>query len=292
MLHEHRVLTSTQIRQLAFPSTRSANQRLLELYRWRLLDRFQPFLTRGSAPMHYVLDVAGAAVLAAEHGLDIKDLAYRREQAIGIAHSLRLAHTVGVNAWFTTLVAHARHHAHAQLTTWWSETRCARLFGDLVRPDGYGRWASHGHLVEFFLEYDLGTEPTTVVAGKLSGYAALAAATDIATPVLIWIPSTRRETAVRRALDTTWRRLDNPETVPVATAAADLCSDADPAADVWLPLGNDSRRRRLADLSTAWQHLDDPPTTGSSAADPGVSTQGPGHLSVPDPMPPELKDGR
>jgi hypothetical protein len=72
MLHEHRVLTSNQITALAFPSFRSGRQRLHELYCWSVLDRFQPFITLGSAPMHYVLAPAGAAVLAAEHGLDVK----------------------------------------------------------------------------------------------------------------------------------------------------------------------------------------------------------------------------
>ena len=65
VLAEHRVLTAGQIAQLAFASTRTANRRLLSLYRWRVVDRFQPYLTSGSAPMHYVLDTAGAAALAA-----------------------------------------------------------------------------------------------------------------------------------------------------------------------------------------------------------------------------------
>jgi Replication-relaxation len=143
VLHEHRVLTSTQITQLAFPSARAANHRLLQLYRWRVLDRFQPFLTLGSAPMHYVLDTAGAAVLAAEDDLDTTTVRYRHDRALGIAHSLRLAHTVGVNGFFTALVATARNSrdgVERAVTAWWSEARCARHFGDLVRPDGYGRW--------------------------------------------------------------------------------------------------------------------------------------------------------
>src|SRR6201999_2997099 len=43
MLHEHRVLTSTQLTQLAFTDTRLANRRLRELYQHRVVDRFQPF---------------------------------------------------------------------------------------------------------------------------------------------------------------------------------------------------------------------------------------------------------
>ncbi len=91
MLHEHRVLTSHQITALAFPSFRSGRMRLRELYLWGVVDRFQPFVSVGTAPMHYVLAPAGAAVLAAENGLDIKELGYRHDRAFGIAHSLRLA---------------------------------------------------------------------------------------------------------------------------------------------------------------------------------------------------------
>lgn len=58
---EHRVFTTTQLTHLAFGSARTANQRLLQLYQWRVLDRFQPLLAVGSAPMHYVLDLSGAA---------------------------------------------------------------------------------------------------------------------------------------------------------------------------------------------------------------------------------------
>lgn len=290
MLHEHRVLTSTQIRQLAFPSARAANQRLLELHRWRVIDRFQPFVTRGSAPMHYVLDTAGATTLAAEHGIEPTDLGYRHDRAIGIAHSLQLAHNVGVNDWFTALVAHARHTPDTTLTAWWSETRCHRHFGDLVRPDGYGRWRDHDMAVEFFLEYDLGTEPTRTVAAKLHDYAALAAATGITTPVLIWLTTARREVTVRTALKNAWQNLDTPDAVPIATAAADLLSEAappSPAAPVWLPLDT-SDQCRLAELAAAWPSLDQ--TTPPTAPNPDMThavTTGRAALPAPKPMPPE-----
>ncbi|WP_197288491.1 replication-relaxation family protein [Nocardia sp. NRRL S-836] len=94
MLWEHKVLTAHQITALTFPSFRSGRMRLRELYPWGVVDRFQPFVTLGTAPMHYdVLAPAGAAVLAAEDGLDIKQLGYRHDRVFDVAHSLRLAHT-------------------------------------------------------------------------------------------------------------------------------------------------------------------------------------------------------
>lgn len=108
MLHEHKVFTTQQIVELCYPTMRAANHRLLDLFKWRVVERFQPFVSSGTAPMHYVLDIAGSVALAYEDGLDPKQLGYRHEDAIGIAHSLRLAHTVRVNGFFTSLVALSR----------------------------------------------------------------------------------------------------------------------------------------------------------------------------------------
>lgn len=265
MVFEHRVLTSGQLTTLAFPSPRAARQRLRELYQWSVLDRFQPFRTLGTNPMHYVLGPAGATVLAAEHGLHAADLGYRRDRAFGISHSLRLAHTTGVNDWFTALIAHTHHHRTHTLTAWWSETRCARHFGDLVRPDAYGRYTTNEDEVEFFLEYDTGTENLTRVAAKLPGYAALAAASTITTPVLIWITSPRREAPARRQLTDALTSLDHPHLVPIATTTPShldpTTGHPSPADPVWLPLTSPvpGQRVGLHHLPHAWPHL--PPPT-------------------------------
>lgn len=304
MIHEHRVLTTDQLTAMAFPSERSGQIRLRELFLASVLDRFQPYTPAGAVAHHHVLGPAGAAVLAAEHGIDIAALGYRRERVNAIAHSLRLAHTVGVNDFFTALIAPTNPTASARpygsrVTAWWSETRCTRLFGDLVRPDAYGRYTptrpGHGREVEFFLEYDTGTEALGRLAGKLPGYAALAAATAITTPLLVWLPTARREVGVRRLLRHAWAGLDLPRTVPLATAAADLLDPADPHAGpadpVWLPLDpQTSGRLPLAALADAWPWLP-PPHTGEQADDvlvpaPMASRDVERQLPAPTPMPP------
>lgn len=299
MIHEHRVLTAHQITALAFPSFRSGRMRLRELFQWGVLDRFQPFVSVGTAPMHYVLAPAGAAVLAAEDGLDVKELGYRHDRAFGVAHSLRLAHTVGVNEWFTALVDHARHadpSERAALDAWWAEARCARHFGDLIKPDAYGRWSSQGQTVEFFLEYDFGTEVLGKLTSKLTGYAALAEATGITTPLLVWLPTSRREATARRLLHRAWRDLDDSDSVPVATAAAELLNPTaahpSPADEIWLPLdshGVTPTRRGLHRLLGAWPHVP-PPVT-----DPDDDQDSAGSLALmapaPAPMPPASSRG-
>lgn len=310
LLHEHRVLTTTHIQDAAFPSGRSARQRLRDLYLWRAISRFQPFQQLGSAPMHYVLGPAGAAVLAAEHGLEVKELGYRHDRAMGIAHNQRLAHTVGVNDFFTSLIARTRHtRATEAVVAWWSESRCARHFGDLVIPDGYGRWRTRhaggtAREVEWFLEFDTGTESLTKVGRKLAGYARLAESTGIATPVLVWLPTTRREAGARTALARVHADLDNPRAVPVATAAADLLDPAaphpSPAEEVWLPLTSARADRAgprysLADLADAWPGLAPPaePTTEDGEGETGdAAAASPYRLPPPSPIPPPATPNR
>ncbi|MGH9005196.1 MAG: replication-relaxation family protein, partial [Acidimicrobiia bacterium] len=93
-----------QLTDLAFPGTDTAEHRLVILHRLGVVDRFRPHRRHGSAPYHYVLGPAGAAVLAAERGLvdDIIDpldtrrvlggalagLATKRERATSRKHTI------------------------------------------------------------------------------------------------------------------------------------------------------------------------------------------------------------
>src|SRR5947199_108554 len=72
------------------------------------------------------------------------------------------------------------------LTTWWSAARCSRHWGDIVTPDGYGRWHENGRQIEWFVEFDFGTEQLSRLADKLARYDRLAKVTGITTPVLVW----------------------------------------------------------------------------------------------------------
>jgi hypothetical protein len=250
LVHEHRVFTTTQLAEVFFHSHDRAEHRLRELTQARVLARFRPHARHGegSAPFHYVLGPLGAAVLAAEHGVEVRQLGYRQDKALEIAHSQRLRHLVGVNGFFTALAGYARQDRSqgARLAVWWSERRCHDRWGHLVRPDGYGRWQEEADAeVDFFLEYDRGTEPLDRLTAKLAGYRQLADATEIPTPVLFWLPTSGREASVRQALahETRWGRVR----FLVATASPTLGHG--PAEAAWLRLGQTWPRRRLIDLA-------------------------------------------
>ncbi|GAB4588966.1 replication-relaxation family protein [Nocardia sp. IFM 10818] len=283
MCHEHRVLTTGQFTALAFSSIGFARRRLAQLHRYGALEKFRPLRTSGSAPAHWVLGPAGAAVLAAEAGVEVHDIGYRPYRALAIAHSLHLAHTLGVVEWFTTLATTSGTNG-AALLAWWSEHRCRALWGDLARPDGYGRYARGGTALDFFLEYDLGTMALSTVAAKLHGYAELARTSAVVTPVLLWLPTTAREVGARKALHDTWAGLADPDAVPVATAAADLLDPArsNPAQRVWLPLNATGGERVSLDrLTASW-----PRVTPAPATVPTPPASRHAVLSPPPPLPP------
>lgn len=291
MLYEHKVLTTHHMVALAFPSPRAASLRLAQLYQWGVVHRFQPHRHRGSYPLHYVLDSAGATLLAHEHGINPHDLGYRREREIGRAHSLQLAHTTGCHTVFTTLIQQARHSEGAQtLLAWWSPHRCAQYWGDLVRPDGYGRWRDDTREVEWCFEWDTGTERLARLGHKLAGYERLATHTGLVTPVLLWLPSARREAGARRALTDALRSLDHPERVPVATTATDLAGDdhlLDATVTRWLPITRpaNTRRMRLIDLAHHWPPT---PTAQPTTTDTDITLPDRAEVPPPAPMPPPL----
>ena len=177
-----------------------------------MLERFRPRTGANPAPFHWVLGPLGAALVAAEAGVDVAELDWRRGLVHDLAASQRLAHLVGVNGFFTALLRSARTRSGCQLEEWWSERRCGREWGEVVRPDGYGVWVDHGVSMPFLLEHDNGTERLARLADKLGGYAKLAVAAGHPNWVLFTFPTQRREVDARRVLA--------HHSVPVATGSA------------------------------------------------------------------------
>ena len=158
--YEHRVLTTEQLRRLHFRSPRRAELRLAELYELRVLDRFRPPRQpgEGSAPYHWILDEAGAHVVAACLDLDRSELRWRHQAAVAISRSRTLHHQLEVNEFFTRLTQEARQ-AGGRLAEWWGERRCLAALAGQAAPDGYGKLLLPGRRpVSFLLELDRATE--------------------------------------------------------------------------------------------------------------------------------------
>ncbi|GAA1121087.1 replication-relaxation family protein [Nocardiopsis metallicus] len=249
LLRTHRVLTTPQIAQVAFTSHSRAVQRLRVLTGLGLVARFRPRRDRGSAPWHYVIDTIGAHVLAANDGTDVERSRVRQDRQLAVARSTHLEHRVGANGFFTALIAAARTGGRAELGEWLNATdtaervdaHCGEWGIGLPHPDGYGHWAEGDRSVEFFLEWDTGTETHRQLTRKMERYADFTGAAVRAVPwVLFVFPTPRRETNARGAL----RRVEGVGRVPVATAH--LSGAQDPNTAVWSPLSPSRGLDRVA----------------------------------------------
>ncbi|MFC7306784.1 replication-relaxation family protein [Streptomyces monticola] len=253
MLHEHRVLTTDHISMLAFSSLRSAQRRLRTLHDLGILDSFRPQRLTGSAPEHYTLGRAGAAVLAAQGACELAGTGWRPDATARIAYSPFLGHTVGTNTLMARLSARARTSPGDVLTLWLSERSCARRWGDLVRPDAYGNWTAPSDaggddlLLPFFLEYDTGSYQLARLEAKLDGYAAFATTTGASPVLLIHTRTQSRDLAVRRRLAEPVRGLS----MRVATSSADFTT-ATPWDRWWTPIAPGARRTTLTGLAELW----------------------------------------
>lgn len=225
-----------------FGDRNTAQHRMTRLYELRLVERFRPLRDGRDAEYHYVLDALGAYVVAAMANPDpdaALKVRWRTDQALSIATSQRLAHTVGANDVFVRLVAAARHDPAAQLSTWWGERYCKTVLGEVVRPDGLGVWSEGDATVTFCLEYDRGNEPLGRLAAKAVDYARLEAAWGVPFWVLVVVPGPRRETGARAVL--------SGEGLAIATTTEPGARR--PTDAVWAPLDADGTRLRLVDLA-------------------------------------------
>jgi hypothetical protein len=192
---EHRVLTTEQLRRLHFRGSRTARRRLQKLRELRVLASFRPPSQpgEGGAENHWVLDEAGAFVVAAELGLERAELRWRAQTALAIASSTKLAHQLAVNAFFTRLAEEARNPG-GELERWWGERRSRDVLDGIATPDGYGRLRLPDETaLEFLLELDRGSEDHGRLREKARRYAKALPRSELRDPlVLLLLPSAER----------------------------------------------------------------------------------------------------
>lgn len=199
--YEHQVLTTEQLHRLYFPSNRATLYRLDALYALRVLDRFRPFWHRGqgSTPYHWILDEAGAHIIAAEQRIERCELRWRHTTALAIAASPTLAHRVETNEFFTRLAQDAAA-AHGALTEWYGERTTHHMLDGIVKPDGYGVLTLPGRdPIHLLLELDRDTEPTERLREKATRYARAIPRSALrhANPLVLFaVPTERRAQTV------------------------------------------------------------------------------------------------
>ncbi|HET8821518.1 MAG TPA: replication-relaxation family protein [Thermoleophilaceae bacterium] len=173
-LYDQQVLTTDQLTLLFFSSKRRAQDRLLFLYRQRVLDRFYPpsRFDAGKPQAHWLLDETGAHLVAASLDLDRRHLDWQRRDDWG-SHP-QLAHRLEVNRFATDLIAATLADPALGVVAWFGPRRAAARLGErmrgTVRPDAELILTSERGPVDLLLEWDRGTETLDRLDEKLRRY--------------------------------------------------------------------------------------------------------------------------
>jgi hypothetical protein len=235
--YEHHVLTTDQLKRLHFTGLRTATARLGLLYDLRVLDRFRPGAPRGEGtlPYHWILDEAGALIVADHKDIERSELHYTHADALGYATSRNLTHHVEVNEFFTRLAVEA-NRAHGALSEWYGLRTLAHLFAGTLLPDGYGVLTlPRRPPLHVLFELDRGTETSRVLRDKAKRYAEILPRSSLRNLnpfVIIAVPSARRaETATTAVANTrapitvtVWNTNTARSVLTVVTTAADAGS--------------------------------------------------------------------
>lgn len=239
-LYEHRILTSSQLTLLFFSGRRRAMDRLLFLYRHRVLDRFYPPrpFTYGKPQAHWLLDEAGAHIAAACLGIDRRQLAWRQRENWG-AHP-QLAHHLEVNTFVTNLIAATLPHPALGVATW-SGPVTLRDDPGLERarlvPDAGFLLTTPAGVVDCVLEWDRGTEPGAVLDRKLRRYSKAATYTRQRRCVLFVVPGERRARTLADAAGQNGSAFIR-DASPVFVATMPELREFGPLGPIWQPLGD------------------------------------------------------
>jgi hypothetical protein len=244
LLEAHQVLSTPQIRTLLFPSLRICQKRLARL---RALGLVVSFRRRDHAgrrqPAYWVLGPAGMRRQAIVNGEPVPADRTMRVRRDRIVASPTLFHRLGVNQFFTDLIAHARSRPGVELVRWWPEERAATLLRPVV-PDGHGAWQVADRVWPWFVEFDTGSMELSRLVARMAAYDQAARATKRFWPVLWWLHSPVRERNLHQQL------AGRSGLCPIATAAR-TPDGPGPGGRVWRLAGASEHRWELHQLGEA-----------------------------------------
>jgi hypothetical protein len=206
-LYDHQVLSTGQLELLFFSSRRRCQDRLLFLYRERVIDRFYPHgpFGLGKPQAHWLLDEAGAILVASTLGVEPKRLGWQRRE--DWASHIQLAHRLEANKFACDLIAATLPDPRMGVTAWDSTRRAAERLDsggpvEPVRPDAGLILDVPSGAIEFFLEWDRATETQQRLEEKIERYQLTEARLHDQTQmcnVLFVVPGPGRIDTLRRA---------------------------------------------------------------------------------------------
>jgi hypothetical protein len=233
LLGRHKVLTIDHITDLLFTTTRFARERVTVLVDLDVITRWRRAVRPGSQSYRHTLGYTGAYLYAAATGAPEPRSAVFERRTADLIASTRLDHHLGVNGFFARLTRATRGGADLDLTEWLNEAEAGALTGGLVRPDSAGTLTSPSGILEFWFEYDRGTETMHRLTAQVERYRDRLPGLDRA--LLIELTNLAREDHLHDAL------ADARFHFAVATATTDRTEN--PTAAIWRVLHRPGRWR-------------------------------------------------
>jgi hypothetical protein len=179
-LYHYRLLSTSQLELLRqhdpdsdcqFHSRRALNTRLQRLFHHRYVNRVQRPLDKGSLEPIYLLDVNGAKAMAAVYG----EVSYKTPAQLPKGEFIE--HTLAINTFRVALDVALRSQDEFVLETWQYAPKLSvpsaqppERSPKLLIPDAAVTLRREDRRRYFYLEMDLGTEPSRTLREKCETY--------------------------------------------------------------------------------------------------------------------------
>jgi len=239
---------------LFFGSSRRCQDRLLWLYRHRVIDRFYPAgpFSLGKPQAHWLLDEVGAHLVAARLGRDRRGLGWDRQQ--DFREHTQLAHRLECNRFVCSIVAATLDTPDVWVGTWepgWGAIKpyWSHPAYEMARPDASVALSTPFGLVVMAVEWDRATEPMATLAGKISRYATtLEQARSVRCHnVCFVVPGERRaQRLCREGRQDAWR-VPSARFWVTTTAQLEACG---PLREIWRCLDYEEQPCGMTDFET------------------------------------------
>lgn len=255
-LFDYEVLLTHQLRILFFSSLRRCQSALKEVADQGLIQRDLPAAVgagRGSAL--WTLTEHGVRVVAVLMRKPRSHINWMPRMSF-LGSNRHLAHTMGVNRFFISLVeASTMHPGHG--VEKWVPAKQVQSRNNWVTHDGFGRYQHEGGACDFYFEYDRGTEWHDQLVRKLRGYLLMAMqwteeGAQNFPNVLVLVPEQKRDAAFDKAIVAAVESLeiDEKEAVrlPFFIASEELIASEGILGRVWRAFVPAPQRRWLAPI--------------------------------------------
>jgi len=183
---QDRMLYTSQIERIFFPSPQAASIRLRRLWENGYLERyFLPTLIfHGSSQALYMLDRKGADIVSVSMGIErakvLQGMRYLKWKAGTSSFLLTLDHTLATAEFRIAYEKAVIGHPDMRHCGWIPERLCQEEYrhwnhteGKVkgrFRPDGFSQYEYQGRLFSFFVEVDLSTMSNKAFARKVQRY--------------------------------------------------------------------------------------------------------------------------